>query len=275
MRSVIIFIFCSLAARASPLFDLSPVDDLRKNLMESDRELQFDGVCTELLSVFPFDGCQCKLNALQNNVQIICADYCSITSAREDLSVSYSYTVQFTLVPPLEPEKATIKEVQTGNASSKSTLVVETRYRDEVLLSCTTSINQRQCSSCTINTACEEGVIHDCRNLGLSAVVDTCNNNQLAALPSTNPFSTLGNDALNFDQCQGPPVPSPVQAPVPSPVRAPVPVPVRAPVPTPTSSGVPPKKVPPTDKDKDLMKLSNFDAGRGGLNRKLKSTRGE
>ena len=258
------------------MFDLSPVDDLRRDLIEGERELQFDGVCTELLSVFPFDGCICKLNALSNSVQIVCADYCSICDSNQDLCVKYSYTVQFTLVPPLQPEKAIIKEVQTGQASSKSTLVIETRYNaNQVLLSCTTSINNNKCTSCTVSTACEDAMIHDCRNLGLPAVVDVCNNNQIAALPSTNPFSTLGNDDLNFDQCQGPPVPAPVSAPVPVPVRAPVPAPVRAPVPTPTSTGFPPKKTPLTDKDKDQMKLSNFDTGRGGLNRKLKSTRGE
>ncbi|GAX22303.1 hypothetical protein FisN_22Hh095 [Fistulifera solaris] len=80
------------------------------------------------------------------------------------------------------------------------------------------------------------------------------------------------------------PVPAPVRAPVPAPVRAPVPAPVRAPVPVrppvpapvrvPTLPGIPPKKTPPDNKDKDQLKLSQFDADRGGLKRKLKSARG-
>ncbi len=72
------------------------------------------------------------------------------------------------------------------------------------------------------------------------------------------------------------PVPAPVRAPVPvpAPVRAPVPAPVRVPAPTPTLSGIPPKKTPPTSKEKDQLKLFNFDADRGGLKRKLKSARG-
>jgi hypothetical protein len=39
-------------------------------------------------------------------------------------------------------------------------------------------------------------------------------------------------------------------------------------------SGIPPKKTPPTSKEKDQLKLFNFDADRGGLKRKLKSARG-
>jgi hypothetical protein len=38
--------------------------------------------------------------------------------------------------------------------------------------------------------------------------------------------------------------------------------------------GIPPKKTPPDNKDKDQLKLSQFDADRGGLKRKLKSARG-
>lgn len=263
MRSLLILISCSIGARASSLFELSELENVRRNLSESGRELQFDGVCRELLSVFPFDGCRCNLNTLQNNVQIVCDDYCDICSSAQDLCVAYSYTIQFTLVPPLQPQRAIIKEVQTGQASSRSALVVETQYSaNQELLSCTTSINDNLCTSCRINTACADA-IHDCRNLGLPAVVDACNTNQLRALPSTNPFSTLANDNLSFDQCDAPSN------------TVPAPAPVRPPVPAPTGSSVPPKKTPPMDKEKDRLKLSNFDAGRGGLGRKLKSIRGK
>ncbi len=275
MRPFIFFILSFVATRAAPSIDLSQVDDLRRDLRESGRELQINGICTELLSVFPFDGCRCNINALQNNVQVVCSNYCNLCATTEDLCVAYSSTVQFSLVPPLQPQRAVIREVQTGQDSSKSTLVIETRYNsNQVLLSCSTSINNQQCSSCVINSSCADA-IHDCRNVGLPGVVDSCNKNQLSALPSTNPFSTLANDELNFDQCSAPQNPAPVRAPVPAPVRAPVPTPVRAPVPTPTSSGIPPKKTIPTDKEKDQLKLSTFDANRGGLTRKLKSIRGK
>lgn len=78
-----------------------------------------------------------------------------------------------------------------------------------------------------------------------------------------------------------PPAPAP-QVPIPTPDRPPESVPAPAPVAAPNQSpvavqpipAIPPKKIRPTDIEKDQLKLSNFDVGRGSLTRKFKRVRG-
>ncbi|GAX11417.1 hypothetical protein FisN_22Lh095 [Fistulifera solaris] len=278
----------TIGANAS-LVDVIDFKSINSQLQNEQRDLQ--GICDTILRNVPiFKGCTCELQFLQNTATISCDDKCQGCSRTEDVCVVGSFDATIA-VTTLEVQRVAFRVEHSGDDSSQRTLRLE--IVEGANPGCSTFINNVKCSSCTLSTTnidlsanCIDAV-HDCRNIGFGRV-DGCDLTALRALPSENPFSVLTSDVLfPLETClaqDGAPAPAPVRAPVPAPVRVPVPVPapvrppvpapVRVPAPTPTLSGIPPKKTPPTNKEKDQLKLFNFDADRGGLKRKLKSARG-
>ncbi len=286
MKLIALSIPLSFALRVNAsLVEIFDFQSVNRRLKDERRDLQ-GAVCASILAAFAFfDGCTCELQVLRNTAEINCDNKCRACSSTEDVCVVGSFDIFFSITNS-ELERVILRVEHSGADSSQSTLKLE--LIEGATPSCKTFIDNTQCNSCTLNTPTIDlfgnciAAVHDCRNLGFSSV-NGCNLDALETLPSTNPFSVLTNDLLfPLENClaQVPapapvPVPAPVRAPapVPAPIRAPAPAPV--PVPTPLSPAIPPKKTPPQDKEKDQLKLSNFDTGRGGLKRKLKSTRGK
>lgn len=243
-------------------FDFQSVN---RRLKEEQRDLQGGAICDSILrSVAIFEGCTCELQFLRNNAEINCDNKCQGCSRTEDVCVVGSFDA-FISVTNAELQRVVLRVNHSGADSSQRSLRLE--LIEGATASCNTFINNLKCASCTLATANIDlsgdciAAVHDCRNIGFGRV-NGCDFAALEALPSKHPLSVLTNDILfPLENClaQGP-----------APVRTPVP----APVPVQPSPNIPPKKTPPADKEKDQLKLSNFDGGRGGLTRKLKRARG-
>lgn len=258
----LLLVFAALGVNASFL-EIFGFQDINRRLKEEHRDLQGAFCSTILRSFAYFEGCTCELKVLRNLAEVKCDNKCQGCSSTEDVCVVGSFDL-FISVTSAELQKVVLRVDHSGADSSQSSMKLE--LIDGATPSCNTFVNDAQCTSCTLGTTSIDlfgnciAAVHDCRNLGFGRV-NGCNFAALEAVPSENPFSVLTSDVLfPLENClyQNGPV-----------------LPVPAPVPTPQSPAIPPKKTLPMDKEKDQLKLSNFDAGRGGIKRKLKSIRGK
>lgn len=171
---------------------LPKLEVLRDALRGSFQDAQFDNLCSEILDLLAGTGCTCSLKPLQNELILDCNNLCVGCSTVYDWCADISFTIVGTLIPFLEPKYDIVTEVQSGEDSSQSTLSITSKYGEDVEMpeSCSTHINGNPCTSCVPSNACL-GSVHDCTNLGLQEPVDTCDEEQLLELPTTNPFSTI------------------------------------------------------------------------------------
>jgi hypothetical protein len=246
-----LFWFPVLGARAS-FFEksFSPWREIRRRMRAVSRNEQtVDFFCGLIMEggLFP-EGCVCGAHEPTGELQLVCDEFCEFCLDDEDFCVVYSLYSRLNLVG-FTPTFNQIREDQRGADSSQKILRLEQTFgANGQLDSCKTFINDEECDSCTLIDECQEGAIHDCRNIaGIDAVVNVCNIEQLQNLPLNHPFATQAYEDVQFAAClegQGPEEPDEL---------------------------IPKKQVPLDSSKDDTSKIFNeFDIARGGLNRRLK-----
>ena len=236
-------------------------------LTDHQRDLQTMDICQALLVDSNLKSCSCvQTEALYN---ITCDNFCQLCldPVLADVCIQYSFSTIYTWLPVQSrfgPVIGRTVQVQTGKDSSRSVFWVEEKFSNGERTSCEALVNAQICNSCTVSTACSNGLVLDCSNRILFPSFDDCNEVQVEQVALNSVFVGRNPDLFDIQTCGMGIVSSPTRAPlIPTPV---IPTP---PTPQPTKDLMPPKKPLPIDDDsKDESKLFDKD-DRGNLSRHL------